>query len=114
MDEQILCGLLAKRIPAQQFVLRGTNVQWTSKEHDSPENRAIVADIIANYDALAAAYEAGQKATADNDAVKATLTAIDFKSIRALREWIAKQPGAPQFVIEYEAQAISERAKLQK
>jgi len=114
MDEQILCGLLAKRIPAQQFVLRGTNVQWTSKEHDSPENRVVVADVVANYDALAAAYEAGQKAKAENDEIKAKLAEIDLKSIRALREWIAQQPGAPQFAIEYEAQAISERAKLQK
>jgi len=42
------------------------------------------------------------------------LAGIDLKSIRSLREWVAKQPDAPEFATDYEAQAIAERAKLQK
>lgn len=44
--------------------------------------------------------------------VKTTLAELDIKSIRALREWIVKQPDAPQFIRDYEAQAIKERNKL--
>lgn len=37
---------------------------------------------------------------------------IDLKSIRAIREWIAKQDNAPQDINDYETQAVAERAKL--
>lgn len=49
-----------------------------------------------------------------NDAVisKINLNEIDLKSIRALREWLVNQPDAPEFIKEYEAQAIAERNKL--
>jgi hypothetical protein len=114
MDEQVLCGLLADRIPAGQFRLRGPDVQWTSAEYDTPENRAIVADVVANYDALAAAYVAEQAAAAAENEIKTALTAIDLKSIRSLREWLAAQPDAPQFILDHEAAAIAERAKLPK
>ena len=45
---------------------------------------------------------------------KARLAEIDAKSIRSIREWIAAQPNAPQMVKDYEAQAVTEREKLQK
>jgi uncharacterized membrane protein YbaN (DUF454 family) len=35
-----------------------------------------------------------------------------MKSIRALREWLAGQPDAPQFIKDYEEQAAIERKKL--
>ena len=46
--------------------------------------------------------------------VKAALAAIDLKSIRSLREWLAAQPDAPQFIKDHETAAIAERAKLPK
>jgi hypothetical protein len=42
------------------------------------------------------------------------LAEIDLKSIRSIREWIAKQTDAPQYLKDYEAQAIEARAKLGK
>jgi hypothetical protein len=58
MDANILCTLLAQRIPPEQFQLWGLEVHLMSPEYVTPENRAIVSDVIANYEALAAAYEA--------------------------------------------------------
>lgn len=49
-----------------------------------------------------------------NKMVKETLQEIDLKSIRTIREWLANQPGAPQFILDYENQAVTERAKLKK
>jgi hypothetical protein len=48
----------------------------------------------------------------DAEIAKAALAEIDLKSIRSIREWIAKQADAPQFIKDYEAQAQTERAKL--
>jgi acetyl/propionyl-CoA carboxylase alpha subunit len=83
-----------------------------SPDFDTPENRAIVADVIANYDTLAAEWEAAQAKEAADSAVKAALASIDLKSIRSIREWLAKQADAPQFVKDHEAAAIAEREKL--
>jgi len=58
--------------------------------------------------------QAETEAQRNNEAVKATLVEIDFKSIRSLREWVAKQADAPQFVKDYEVEAQTERAKLIK
>jgi hypothetical protein len=62
MDGIILCNLLAEKIPAEQFQLWGTDVHWTDKAFDTPENNAIVADVIENYETLAVVAE---KAIAD-------------------------------------------------
>jgi len=56
----------------------------------------------------------GIEAQKNNEEVKAALAEIDLKSIRSLREWVAKQPDTPQFIKDYEAQAQKERAKLAK
>jgi len=74
MNASILCTLLAQRIPPEQFQVHGEEVVFFDPEqnnkpvgspnespYDTPENRAIVADVIANYDALAAIYEARQE-----------------------------------------------------
>jgi hypothetical protein len=42
----------------------------------------------------------------------ASLGDIDARSIRAMREWIAAQPSAPQHIKDYESQAIAERGKI--
>lgn len=46
------------------------------------------------------------------EAAKAKLQEIDRKSIRDIREWIAKQADAPSMLKALEAQAIAERAKV--
>lgn len=56
MDQKILGKLIAQRISSDRFQIWGTEVRWMSPEYDTPENRAIVDDVIANYDDLAAAY----------------------------------------------------------
>jgi len=65
MDTDTLCTLLAQRIPSEQFQLWGLDIHWMSEEYDTPENNAIVADVIANYTTLEAAYLAEQQAIAD-------------------------------------------------
>jgi hypothetical protein len=47
-------------------------------------------------------------------AIKAALREIDISSIRSIREQLAKLPDASQYLKDYEAQAISERAKFKK
>lgn len=48
----------------------------------------------------------------ENEAAKADLEKIDLESIRSLREWVASQPGAPQFIIDKENAAQAARARL--
>lgn len=47
-----------------------------------------------------------------NAPVVAKLAEIDIKSIRSLREYIAKLPDAPAFLKQLEADAAVERTKL--
>ena len=56
MEPSILCQLLAKQIPPEQFQLWGTTVHWVNDAYDTPENQAVVSDVIANYATLAASY----------------------------------------------------------
>lgn len=44
--------------------------------------------------------------------IKAKLAEIDLKSIRPIREWIAKQVDAPQYIKDYEGEAVAERVRL--
>jgi len=113
MDANILCKLLAARITPEKFQLWGTEVHWLDKADDTPEHRAIVEYIIANYDSLLADYQAGEEKAAKERAVKEILAEIDEKSIRVIREWIVTQPLAPQLVKDYETQASTERSKLE-
>lgn len=48
----------------------------------------------------------------ENAQTKAELQEIDIKSIRGIREWIAKQPDASEYLKQYEAEAIEKREKL--
>lgn len=84
MDANILCSLLAQRILPEQFQLHGLKVVFFDPDkkdkpvgspneslYDTPENRAVVADVMANYATLEAAYLAEQKAIVDVQAAKA-------------------------------------------
>lgn len=53
-----------------------------------------------------------QDALADTAAALLELTRIDLASIRAIREYIAARPDAPQILKEREAAAVAARAKL--
>ena len=60
------------------------------------------------------------KKAADDEAVKAKLADIDLKSIRSIREWLAKQPDCPKWIEngkevslkDIDDQAATERGKL--
>lgn len=112
MDANMLCSILAQRIPPEQYRLDGLEVRWASPVFDTKINRAIVADVMASYDALADAYIAEQEQAERVTAIKGRLKEIDGKSIRSIREWIAAQPTAPQWVKDYDAEASVEREKL--
>ena len=56
MNANILCTLLAQRINPEYFQLWGLDIHWMKEEYDTPENRAIVADVIANYPSLESTY----------------------------------------------------------
>ncbi len=47
-----------------------------------------------------------------NASINDTLKDIDVSSIRSIREWVVKQPDAPQFLKDYEIKAAEERMKL--
>jgi len=53
-----------------------------------------------------------QVAIREVEAAKKKLAAIDLASIRSMREKIAAMPDAPQYVKDYEAQAVAERGVL--
>jgi len=55
---------------------------------------------------------AAKEAAEANAAAKAELKKIDIDSIRAIREYIASKPDAPQIIKDREALAVLERAKL--
>jgi hypothetical protein len=69
MDANILCTLLAQRIPPEQFQLWGLDIHWMSPDFDTPANRAIVADVIKNYDNLASAQERSEKDSMETEAL---------------------------------------------
>lgn len=58
MNANMLCSLLAEKIDPTKFILRGTEIEWLTPP--TAEDTALAADVIANYDTLAAAYEAEQ------------------------------------------------------
>lgn len=49
-----------------------------------------------------------------NDGIKSALVEVDAKTIRSLREWLAKQETAPQYIKDYETEAIALRDQLIK
>lgn len=58
------------------------------------------------------AKSAAELQAIETEKAKAALLDIDLGSIRALREWVAAQPTAPQHIKDREALAVQERAKI--
>jgi len=93
---------------------RATNLRGVSKDY-TPAADEIVLDMeeLPDIETLhTAAYIEKRAREETNLAVKESLYEIDLKSIRSLREWLAAQTDAPQFVKDYEAKAAAERLKL--
>jgi len=62
MNTDTLCSLLAEKIDPAKFQVRGAEIEWLTPP--TAEDTARAADVIANYDALAAAWQAEQLALA--------------------------------------------------
>lgn len=88
MNSDILCQLIAQHIDPEFFQLHGLTVVWRDSSHDTPENRAIVDDVIANYDDLAAAYMREQHMAALRVERNRRLDEADIKYCNAER-WSA-------------------------
>jgi hypothetical protein len=63
-------------------------------------------------EAILPTVQAEEKTVTDAEQARKKLSEIDLKSIRSIREWVAKQADAPQFIKDFESQATIERAKL--
>jgi hypothetical protein len=88
MNASTLCSLIAQRIPPEQFQLWGLEIHWMDESCNTPENRAIVADVIVNYDTLAAEYESKlQRTIIDN----ANTTAVETLQQERLTTSILKR-----------------------
>jgi len=85
MDANILCKLIARRVDPTKFQLLGLDVHWLNEADDTPENRAIVADVITNYDGLAAEYLREQHMTALRAERNRRLDEADIKYCNAER-----------------------------
>jgi hypothetical protein len=107
MDANILCTLLAQRIPPEQFQILGLEIYFIDPDenskpvdaphtspYDTPANRAIVEDVIANYDTLAAAYIPDPPVDLLGD----------------IASWVATQPNPPQSVVA----AVAMKAQFNK
>lgn len=66
----------------------------------------------AELDAVSVAAEQARLDAETSDKAKAELAIIDLGSIRAIREYIAAKPDAPQILKDYDAKAAAERIKL--
>ena len=88
-----------------------------SNSYDGIKPHELETRPIPKYEELVEIWPVIQKEEADaahNEAIKASLAEIDLKSIRSIREWLAKQDGAPQYIKDYEAEASTLRAQIIK
>jgi len=89
MKADILCNLLKEMIDPAKFMLKGTEVHWLSEP--TAEEQALAANVIANYDTLAAAYQAAQMKQQAIDAIQSILDAqaqaLGFDSIHTAAVW---------------------------
>jgi len=115
MEANTLCSLIAQRINPEHFIVSELEVVFIDpdrkfKPSDAPntspyntvENRAIVADVIKNYDALAAAYESKKS-------ILAQIKDLELQQTpRRLREAIAD----PTWMNGLDSQIAELRAQL--
>ena len=95
---------LLQELNIEQDTLPENNIKYMScLVYDSITKSVIISE------QLKTAYDKEQK----NNVVKSELSGIDIKSIRSIREWIAKQSDAPQFIKDYEIQAQNKRKEIE-
>lgn len=92
MTSGLLCTVLTQRIPPETFHLDGVTVML---HDDTPENRAIVADVIANYETLAAGIVAVQMKQQAIDGIQSVLDTqakeLGFDSIHTAAVWVTSK-----------------------
>ncbi len=99
MDASILCTLLAQRIPPEQFQIHGEEVYFIDPDannkpvdaphtspYDTPENRAIVADALRNYDDLSATLLDATSASSQEKQILKTDAMTAFDSATTVEE----------------------------
>lgn len=97
---------LLKIRPGEQWVAGEDNyddIVWLSKT-DKPTREEV--------EAAVAQIKKEEMAETEKQAILTKLSDIDSKSIRSIREWVAKQVDAPVYITEAELEANAERAKL--
>lgn len=121
MDTNIFCTLLAERINPEKFQLWGLEIKWLIEP--TKEELIIVDDIISNYENYSQEYLINSQKEVSKQEALNNLDRFDKISIRAMREWIAKQPDAPIWLDSdgntcslsiIEAKADIERNKLKE
>ncbi len=89
MDSGILCDLLKIKIAPEKFQTTNTDVKWLTTP--TAEETALAADVIANYDTLAAAHQAQKMKQQAIDAIQSILDAqakaYGFDSIHTAAVW---------------------------
>lgn len=95
---------------------RAHDLRFVEENHEAAPGEVMLdGDMLPDIESLHdPEYLADQAKEAEDAAVKARLHEIDMKSIRSLREWVAKQPDASEYLKTYEADAIAQRSKLSK
>ena len=97
---------LVDGIPTQTWLIQ-------DKFETQEEIDAYLADI-AEQEALATAQAEERALQLISDQAIAKLRELDTKSIRSLREYIISKGDAPQYLTDYEAEAVIEREKVKK
>ena len=85
------------------------------RDHCQGDNLPSAEELLGAVPAHEAATIAASAAAAQqriNEAAKAALLEIDLASVRALREYVAAKPDAPQILKDREQAAANERAKI--
>lgn len=107
MKALILDGLIVDVAPAEFPV--APSMAWVDCPADASPGTHVFdgAAVVVKPPKTAAEIAADEKAAALRE-----LDLLDLKSIRAMREYIAAQPDAPQILKDREAAAAAARAKL--
>ena len=98
MNAQILCALLAQRIPPEQFQIWGTEIHWMDEKFNTPENRAIIEGTIKDYDILAASHVDTIKAEAEKESLiqekirEQAITALQAEGKLTIDEKLTSKP----------------------
>ena len=95
MDSGILCDLLKIKIAPEKFQTTNTDVKWLTTP--TAEETALAADVIANYDTLAAAHQAQKMKQQAIDGIQSILDAqareLSFSTIDTAAKWtLSKNP----------------------